>query len=300
MNIKSKIVFLLLLCVAAGQLKAQELNARVTINHSQVQGSNTQVFTTLENALTEFINNRRWTNATMSVNERIDCTFNLMISEQNDNAFKGSLVVQARRPVYNSGYMTTLINFQDRQLEFEYIEFEPLEYSETTIDSNLTATIVFYIYLILGLDFDTFSPKGGTAFLQTAQQIVNLAQSQMGWIGWKAFESNNNRHAIITALTDNTSDAFRTMWYTYHRRGLDEMASNPDRGRTTIIEALPALEEVKSARPMSVILQIFADTKLTEVVAIYGKATNQEKQEGYKMLSSLYPTRETDLELLKK
>lgn len=279
---------------------AQEINARVTINSSQVQGTNKQVFTTLQNALTEFINNRKWTDATFSVNERIESTFTINISEQQDNAFKGSLQIQARRPVYNSGYSTNLLNFQDRQIDFEYIEFEPLEYTENTLNSNLTATIVYYVYLILALDFDSFSPQGGTAFLQTAQQIVTLAQAQSSWVGWKAFESNSNRHGVITALTDNTSDAFRTMWYQYHRRGLDEMAANPDRGRTTIIEALPALQEVKSTRPTSVILQMFADAKLAEVVAIYSKATTQEKKDGHTFLSDIYPTQGTLLEPLTK
>lgn len=300
MKMQKRVISLLLVLLVSIQVGAQEMNARVTINSSQVQGTNKQVFTTLQNALTEFINNRKWTDATFSVNERIESTFTINISEQQDNAFKGTLQIQARRPAYNSGYSTNLLNFQDRQIDFEYIEFEPLEYTENVLNSNLTAVIVFYVYVILGLDFDSFSPLGGAAFFQTAQQVVTLAQAQSNWIGWKAFESNSNRHGVITALTDNTSEAFRNMWYQYHRRGLDEMAANPDRGRTTIIEALPALKEVKSARPTSVVLQMFADAKLAEVVAIYSKATNQEKKEGYDLLSEIYPTQGTLLEALKK
>ncbi|MDF9830636.1 hypothetical protein M2133_001990 [Parabacteroides sp. PF5-6] len=297
---QKRVIYLLLVLCVSLQVDAQEMNARVTINSSQVQGTNKQVFTTLQNALTEFINNRKWTDATFSVNERIESTFTINISEQQDNAFKGTLQIQARRPAYNSGYSTNLLNFQDRQIDFDYIEFEPLEYTENVLNNNLTAVIVFYVYVILGLDFDSFSPLGGAAFFQTAQQVVTLAQAQSNWVGWKAFESNSNRHGVITALTDNTSEAFRNMWYQYHRRGLDEMAANPDRGRTTIIEALPALKEVKSARPTSVVLQMFADAKLTEVVAIYSKATNQEKKEGYDLLSDIYPTQGTVLEALKK
>ncbi|WP_277465950.1 DUF4835 family protein [Parabacteroides sp. PF5-6] len=300
MKMQKRVIYLLLVLCVSLQVDAQEMNARVTINSSQVQGTNKQVFTTLQNALTEFINNRKWTDATFSVNERIESTFTINISEQQDNAFKGTLQIQARRPAYNSGYSTNLLNFQDRQIDFDYIEFEPLEYTENVLNNNLTAVIVFYVYVILGLDFDSFSPLGGAAFFQTAQQVVTLAQAQSNWVGWKAFESNSNRHGVITALTDNTSEAFRNMWYQYHRRGLDEMAANPDRGRTTIIEALPALKEVKSARPTSVVLQMFADAKLTEVVAIYSKATNQEKKEGYDLLSDIYPTQGTVLEALKK
>ncbi len=289
-----------LLCLLPLTGRAQELNARVTINSDKVQGSNKQVFTTLETALVEFINNRKWTDAAFAMNEKIDCTFTFIINEQNDKSFSGEVQVQARRPVYNSGYSTTLLNFRDRQLEFDYTEFEPLEYADNTLSSNLTATVVFYIYLMLGLDFDSFAPKGGTPFIQQAQQIVSIAQAQMGWTGWRAFESTNNRHAVITALTDNTSDVFRDMWYTYHRKGLDEMANNADRARTTILAALPALEQIRSARPTSVILQLFSDAKLDEVVAIYSKATTQEKQEGLKMLSTIYPTEITRLEALKK
>ena len=271
--------------------KAQELNARITINSDKVQSTNKQVFKTLQDALNDFVNNKKWTDATFAMNERIDCSMTLIINEMvSDNSFKGEIQVQARRPVYNSSYTTTLLNYRDTELSFDYTEFEPLEYTENTLNSNLIATVVFYIYTILGLDFDSFSPKGGTAFFEQAMQIVSLAQAQPTWTGWKAFENDRNRHALATALTDNTSELFRDMWYNYHRKGLDEMAANPDRGRTTIIGLLPVLEQVKSARPTSPLLQMFADSKLDEVVLIYSKATTQEKQEGYKMLSNLYPS----------
>ncbi|MDH6313621.1 hypothetical protein M2137_002411 [Parabacteroides sp. PFB2-10] len=294
----NKMIGILLACMLSVGLQAQELNARITINSDKIQGTNKQVFTTLQTALTEFVNNKKWTDATFTVNERIDCTMTIIVNEQADNSFKSELQIQARRPVYNSSYTTTILNISDRAFDFEYAEFEPLEYAENMLSSNLTATMVFYIYLILGLDFDSFSPQGGSPFLQQAQQVVSLAQAQVSWTGWKAFENDQNRHAIITALTDNTSEAFREMWYTYHRRGLDEMAANADRGRANIIAALPGLQQVKSARPTSVILQMFVNAKLDEVVAIYSKATSQEKQEGYKMLSDLFPAEQMRLEPL--
>ena len=282
-------------------IQAQELNARITINSDKVQATNKQVFTTLQTALTEFVNNKKWTDATFAVNERIDCSMTLIINEMvSDNSFKGEIQIQARRPVYNSSYTTTILNYRDTELSFDYTEFEPLEYTENVLNSNLTATIVFYIYTILGLDFDSFAPKGGSAFWQQAQQIVSLAQAQSSWSGWKAFENDRNKHALVTALTDNTSDMFREMWYTYHRKGLDEMAANSDRGRTTIIELIPILEQIKSARPTSTVLQMFADAKLDEIVLIYSKATSQETQEGYKKLSNLYPALTTRMESLKK
>lgn len=294
-------LFAMLLAVSPLLGEAQELNARVKINSDKIQGTNKQVYTTLQTALTEFINNKKWTDATFAVNERIDCSITIIVNEvPSDNSFKSEIQIQASRPVYNSTYPTTLLNFSDKQLDFEYTEFEPLEYTENTLNSNLTATIVFYIYTILGLDFDSFSPKGGTSYLQQAQQIVSLAQAQAGWTGWKAFDSNRNRHAVATALTDNAADQFRELWYTYHRKGLDEMAANPDRGRTTILSTLPILEQIKSARPTSVLLQMFTDAKLDEVVNVYSKATTPEKQEGYKILSNLYPSQIDRLEPLKK
>jgi hypothetical protein len=289
-----------LLAVAAGLAQSSELNARLTINSSKIQGTNTQIFTTLQTALNEFINNKKWTTATIALNERIDCTFTIILNEMTDSHFTGEIQVQARRPVFNSTYTTTIFNFRDTQFDFDYTEFEPLEYTENTLESNLTATIVFYIYTILGLDFDSFSPKGGSAFLQEAQRIVSLAQGQMGWSGWKAFDSNRNRHALGTALTENSSEAFRQFWYDYHRKGLDEMAANPDRGRTNILAVLPALTTFKTARPNSILLQMFSDAKLDEVTALYSKATTQEKQEGYKMMSNLFPAESLRLEALKK
>ncbi|OAV66279.1 hypothetical protein Barb6XT_02007 [Bacteroidales bacterium Barb6XT] len=279
---------------------AQELNARITVNGDKVQSTDKQVFATLQNALTEFVNSRKWTDATFNTNERIDCTMSIIVNEQDNSSFKAEIQVQARRPVYNSSYTTPILNFRDQQLNFEYTEFQPLEYVDNRLENNLTATVIFYIYVILGLDFDSFSPLGGNIFFQQAQQIVSLAQSQMSWTGWKAFDNTQNRHAVATALTDNTSEAFRQMWYTYHRKGLDEMAANADRGRTTLLTALPVLQQIKSTRPTSVILQMFSDAKLDELVAVYSKATSQEKQEGLKTLSSLYPAQSARLEPLRK
>lgn len=296
-KLKGFLLGLALSCSCAGM--AQELNARITVNGDKIANANKSVFTTLQNALTEFINNRKWTDATFAVNERIDCSMTIIVNEMEESSFKGEIQVQARRPVYNSSYTTTLLNFRDQQFDFEYMEGEPLEYQENMLTGNLTATVVFYIYIILGLDFDSFSPLGGTAYIQQAQQIVSLAQSQ-SWSGWKAFDSNRNRHAVATALQDNASEAFRNLWYTYHRKGLDEMSANADRGRTTIIEALPALQEVKKARPTSVLLQMFSDAKLDEIVLIYSRATTQEKQSGYKLLQEIYPTETTRLEALQK
>jgi len=296
-----RLIFLALFAIASVAGSAQELNAKVTINSDKIQGTNKSVFTTLQSALTTFINTRKWTDATFAMNEKIECTFTMIVNEMpSDNTFKAELQIQARRPVFNSSYTTTLFNFRDTQLDFTYTEYEPLEYTENTLQSNLIATVVYYVYTILGLDFDSFSLKGGTTFYETAMQIVSLAQAQSSWNGWKAFDSDRNRHALATALTDNTSEIFREMWYNYHLKGLDEMAANPDRGRATIISLLPSLQKIKDLRPTSVLLSVFSDAKLDEVVSIYSKASTQEKEEGYKMLSNLYPALTTRMESLKK
>lgn len=298
--------FVLLVCVQAqaqiGAGKGFELNARVTVNHSNVQGTgNEQVFKNLESQIAEFLNNRRWTEATFAINERIECTFTIIINEMpSETSFKGEIQIQARRPVYNSSYTTSLLNWRDTQFEFEYVDMEPLDFNTNTLTTNLTATLVFYIYTILGLDFDSYGLASGTPFYQQAQQIVNLAQSQPGWSGWKAFDSNRNRHTLITALTDNTSTMFREFWYNYHRKGLDEMAANADRGRMNIIGYLETLKELHKAKPMSALFQLFSDAKLDEVVVIYSKATTGEKQEGYTLLSNIYPGLTTRLEAMKK
>ena len=307
MRLLKKLLLGVVCCCLCGSATGQgagrmfELNAKVTVNSDKVQSTNQQAFTTLQTALTEFLNNRKWTDATFAINERINCSFTLIINEMvSDNSFKGELQIQSNRPVFNSSYTTTLLNFRDKEVEFDYVEFEPLQFVDNTLDNNLVAILVFYVNIILGLDFDSFALDGGSAYFQQAQQIVSLAQSQASWTGWKAFDSNQNRHAVATALTENQGEDFRQMWYTYHLKGLDEMAANPDRGRTTIIESLAGLQKLKSARPVSVLLQMFSDAKLDEVVSIYSKATTQEKQEGYKMLSELFPTAGTRLEALKK
>lgn len=291
--------FWFMMMTTQAQMQSSELNARITINSSKITSTNTQIFTTLQTALNEFVNNKRWTSAEFALNERIECSFTIILNEMTDNQFKGEIQVQARRPTYNSTYTTTVFNYRDTQFDFEYTEFEPLEYTENTLNSNLTATIVYYIYVILGFDFDSFSPKGGSPFFQQAQQIVSLAQSNQNWSGWKAFDNDRNRHALITALTENQGDTFRQFWYDYHRRGLDEMAGNPDRGRMNIIEALPGLTEYKKARPTSILLQFFADSKLDELVLIYSKATQREKQDGLKELTNLFPSQTNRLDALK-
>ena len=282
--------------------KAQELNARITINSDKVQSTNKQVFKTLQDALNDFVNNKKWTDATFAMNERIDCSMTLIINEMvSDNSFKGEIQVQARRPVYNSSYTTTLLNYRDTELSFDYTEFEPLEYTENTLNSNLIATVVFYIYTILGLDFDSFSPKGGTAFLGQAMQIVSLAQAQPTWTGWKAFENDRNRFAIINDYLDGAMEPLRQLEYKYHRLGLDRMTENTDTARMAITESMEMLKQARDQKSMSALPVIFTDIKRDELVSIYsGKGTAEEREKVYNIVFAINASQSNYWEKLRK
>jgi hypothetical protein len=281
-------------------LQAQELNARISINSDRIQGTNRNVFTTLERALNQFINGTRWSSTTFATNERIDCSFSVIILEQpTDNTFRAELLIQASRPVYNSSYITTLLNHRDTKFDFEYMENNTLQMQQNTLNSNLEAVIAFYANLILALDFDSFSPMGGSVFFRQAQNIATMAQST-GWGGWSAFDDTKSRGSIITAYTDESLRNYHDLGYTYHRKGLDEMAANPDRARITILSAVPVLKEIRQIRSSEMLLQMFADAKLDELVSIAEKATPDEKKELYDLLRNIYPTMSNQLEPLKK
>jgi len=289
--------FLLMAFSFAG--KAQELNCKVNINYSKIQGTNTQVFKTLETALTEFINDRKWTSAQYTVAEKISCSMNITVKEHTeDGAFKCELLVQANRPVYNASYNTTLFNFKDVNFNFTYLEFDPLELRENQIDSNLTAVIAYYAYLIIGMDMDSMAPLGGTDVLRTAESIVTAAQT-MSEAGWKAFDDNRNRHGIITDYLDEQMKPYRQMVYDYHRMGLDEMAQNADRGRVKITVALEELKKAKENKPMSVLPQLFTEIKKDELVNVYSKGMQAEKEQVYTMLVDINPALSTEWDKIK-
>ncbi|MDR2843966.1 MAG: DUF4835 family protein, partial [Candidatus Symbiothrix sp.] len=258
------------------------------------------IFTSLERALNQFINETHWSSTTFSVNERIDCTFSINIMEQpSDNIFKAELFVQSRRPVYNAAYSTTVLNYRDTKFDFEYMENAAIQTQQNTLSSNLEAVISFYVQLILALDFDSFSPMGGSVFFRSAQNIATMAYSS-GWSGWSAFDDNKSRSSMINAYLDESLKKYHELWYTYHRKGLDEMAANPDRGRLTILNALPYLKEMRQVRSSELILQMFADSKLDEMISIAEKATQEEKKEIYDLLRGVFPSMSNQLETLKK
>lgn len=295
----TKILGLILAIVLTlGTARAQELNCTVDINSDQIQGSNKSVFETLKQAVNEYMNTTVFTNAKFNTNEKIDCRIYLTVKELTDNTFKGDLQVQSSRPVYNSSYTTTLINFKDNNIEFEYQEGEPLVFSDNSMESQLTAILNFYAYLFLAIDFDTFSPRGGQPFFDRLAQIVQMAQSS-GETGWKQFEDTKNRSAVLSAFTDQSTSSIRDLLYNYHRTGLDEMATAPDKGRARITESLDLLQKIYQASPMSVGLSMFKDAKLDELVNIYSKSSQTERDNVYEILYGIFPTENDRLTRIK-
>ena len=271
-------------------LSAQELQIKVTVNHSKISGSNNSVFDNLQETLEQFINERQWTDLQFQRNERIQCNLNITVNKyvRAENKFECSAIIQANRPVFNSTYTTTLYNNKDNDFHFEFAEFDQLNYNDETVDNQLTALIAYYAYLIIGLDLDSFSPMGGSDILQRCMYLVNNAQN-LGFPGWKSFEDSRNRFAIINDYLDEAMKPFRQLQYDYYRKGLDEMSTNVERGRTEVTTALEThLKKVHEAKPLSQLPQIWTDYKKDELGNIYkGKGTQKEKESIYDLLMSL-------------
>lgn len=297
---KTRIIFTFMTLLAAIGLRAQELNCQVEINTDAISGTNKSVFETLQQAVSDYMNTTVFTPAQFSVNEKIECRLFFTLKEYSDDGIaKGDLQVQSTRPVYNSAYTTTIINLKDTKIDFSYREGEPLNFTANTMESQLTAILNFYAYLIIAADFDSFAPKGGEPFWEHLKQIVQQAQSS-GEVGWKAFEDTKNRSAILSAFTEgNGGEALRQMLYDYHRQGLDNMFISVDKGRAAVTKSLGTLTTVQQLNPLSVALSMFRDAKLDELVNIYSKAPQEERQGVYDLLQPIYPTEESRLVKIK-
>lgn len=293
------LIFSLLLGFTA--VMAQELNVKVSVSGTQIGSADQTIFETLQESLNQLVNNRKWTNLRFKENELIQGSMLLTLKEFNpdDNTYKGEIQLTSTRPVYNSSYTTPIFNFRDTNLEFTYTKGQNLDFSENNISDNLTATVAFYVYILLGLDFDSFSLNGGKSFFEKAMLIANGAQSLSG-SGWAVFGNDRNRYALALSFTEESSSTFHDFWYNYHRKGLDEMANNPQRGRLGIIEVVPNLEKLREARPSSVLFSVFGDTKLNELISIYTQANTEEKEDAYKILTNIYPTRKSFLGKIKQ
>ncbi len=284
---KRILLLMAVLLMTGGGLQAQELQAKINFNTQQVQGTDKSVFENLQQTLEQFFNERQWTDLQFQENERIQCTFNITVSKYDvsENKFTCSALIMANRPVFNSTYTTTLYNNRDKNFDFEFAQFDQLNYNEEVIDNQLVALFAYYAYLIIGLDLDSFAPMGGTDILQRCMYLVNNAQD-LGFPGWKSFEDDRNRFAIINDYLDEAMKPFRQLQYDYYRTGLDEMASNVERGRTNITTALEnGLKKAHEDKPLSMLPQIWTDYKKDELAGIYkGKGTQKEKESAYEIL----------------
>lgn len=293
LSLSSLRVSLLALITASGVLLpcnkvvAQELNARITINHSQIQGTDNAVFDELQQTLTQFVNDRQWTALQFQKNERIPCSFNITVTkyDKSTNMFTCKAVIQATRTAYNSSYNTTIYSNQDNDFNFEYAQFDQLNFNEEAVDNQLTALMAYYAFLMIGINLDTFAPMGGEDVLQRCMNLANNCQN-LNFPGWKAFDNDRNRFAIINDYLDGAMRPFRQLQYDYYRNGLDEMATNADRGRTNISTAIEEnLKKCHEDRPMSMLPQIWTDYKRDELANIYkGKGTQKEKEQVYEIM----------------
>lgn len=267
---KSWIILGIALLTLSSSLPGQELDARVQVVSPNVQSSNKRVFETLKTSLQEFLNNRAWTGEKYGVEERIECQFVINIEEQNNNNFEGSLQIAYSRPVYKSDYRTPVLVAQDANLTFEYIEYDRLDFAENTFSSNLTSIMAFYVYIIIGMDHDTFSPQGGSKYYEIAQKIVANAQNN-GFEGWDNFGGRKNRYWLVDNLTSPAFDNLRSCLYMYHRQGLDLMHDNSkvSTAKNNIKSALTGLEKVHEQRRNSYLMQMFFDAKRQEILSIF-------------------------------
>ncbi|MDR2423139.1 MAG: DUF4835 family protein [Prevotellaceae bacterium] len=269
---------------------AQELRCNVTVNASKIQGTNKNVFSTLQTALNEFVAGTKWTNNTFAEMERIDCSFYITISEYSGSRCSGSLQLQASRPVYASSYKTVIINHMDDEFDFDYVEFDRMDFDLRSFKSNITSLIAFYVYLILGIDYDTFSLKGGSAFFENAQTIVSYAQKE-GYKGWNPYENVNhrNRYWIMENILSNLYSAERNAYYKYHRLGLDRLVENSMEGRKQIMQALTDIKRSfdNQSEMSSAYLKLFFDAKSDELINIFAEAPPEEKSDAYNILKTL-------------
>ena len=287
--------FFLLFFVLQQPLKSQEFLGKITVLSNRI-GSQVdhKVFQTLQSNLNDFINNRKWTNENFQPNEKIVCNFLVnLIQAQDNNIFTASLTVQAARPVFNSSYQSPLVNFKDESVIFRYVQFQPLDFNETRVQgaepfaANLTAIFAYYIYMILGFDFDSYSLRGGDPYFQKAQNIVNNAPEGNSIVGWKAFDGLRNRYWLIENMTNAKYTAVHDAYYSYFRSGLDQMYDKENEARTGVLNTLSMLNTVNTENPNTMIIDFFFQGKGNELAKIFKKGNLDEKSRALDLLSKL-------------
>jgi hypothetical protein len=294
MNMR-KLLLLLLCSLSVWSLQAQDVSCKVDVSFDRIQNVDPKVFQTLKRALNDFINNRKWTNDNFNPTEKIECSFLLnLTSRSNDNVYDATLNIQASRPVYNSGYYTPTVNYIDRDIKFRYDESQNIQFDDNRVAgsdalvANLPAILAYYVYLIVALDYESFSPNGGEEYFKKALNVVNNAPEEGKLIkGWKVNEGTRNRYWIIEQLLNPRYDKFRPYWYAYHRKGLDVMSQNPDEGRKVILDGIPVLTKINDANPSSILFQFFFNAKSNEFFNTLSQTKPEDRKDYIEQLSKM-------------
>ena len=286
-----KILLVVTICIFSFSINAQELNCSFSINYSQIPGTNKQVFETLETSINNFMN-RVWTNHVFNAVERIDCNFLLTVNKWEEGKFECELQIQSRRPVFNSSYNTTMYNFVDKDIAFEYIEYDQLDYSESSFINNLTSVLAYYAYIIIGFDYDSFSLYGGDPFFEQAEKIVQNANNS-GYLGWQGSDSRlrRNRYWLVTNILHPDYKKVREFYYNYHRLGLDILEGDVEKGRDVIFQSLMSMKELYDSKPDPFMhyLVVTIETKGDEIVDIFSEASPEQKNQVYDILKTIDP-----------
>lgn len=296
-----RILFSILILAIAITASSQELDCRIQINHSKLQGTtNDKLFQTMQQELYEFINNTAWTKHVYSKDERIECNIFITIEEQiSSDEFKGKIQVTSSRPVFGTSYMSPVLNHLDNNFQFKYVEFEPLEFNVNTHTSNLTAVIAYYCYIIIGMDYDTFGNSAGTPYFQQAEKIVQNAQAAPE-AGWKAYENLKNRYWLVENLLNDQYSGMRDFMYVYHRQGMDRLGEKPAEARASIETAIDNLKNVHRRKPGSFLMSLYTTAKGDEIVNIFSEGFPDEKARVYNIMKEVDPANSTKYEKIMK
>lgn len=281
---------------------AQELKAKVVINTTKIGSTNVDACETMRQKAEEFLNEKQWTTVKYNEVERIDCTFNITINKfsAQDGNYECTMTLNSNRPVWGTAYVTPLYNTRDNHFDFKFDPADQLEYNPDNLDNQLMALLAYYAHLLIGMDMDTFAPMGGTAVLQTAEDIVNKAQN-LGYSGWSAFNESNNRFALLNDYMDGSMESMRQLNYLYHRKGLDQLCDSTEQANNALAESMELLDQARQARAMSTVPQLFTEYKKEELVNIFSANKNSEqKQRAYEILFAINPSQSSSWEKMKK
>lgn len=288
--IKKSLYFILIAIIISFSAYAQELNFQVSVSTPGMSETERQIMQTLRGDLREFINQTNWTNYQFETRERIEASIQITIEERmGGDEYRANIQVQSRRPIFNTSYHSPIFNHRDRDVQFRYREHDPLEFAENAHLSNLTSLIAYYVYIVIGFDFDTFAPLGGTPYFEKAQQIVNQAQNAPE-VGWKSFESQRNRYWLIENIMNTRYRPIRQAMYTYHRLGFDTMTGNIDLGRSEVLSALEMLQRAHRERPNTLLMQVVTTAKSDELVNLFSGAPAMEQNRAIEILSEIDPS----------